>query len=236
MFAPETRFERPDFRHVRTWVFDLDNTLYPSSCDLFRQISDRMTDYVAKLLNLPRDEARALQKSYYQDHGTTLNGLMKLNNVDAEDFLAFVHDIDLGALAPDPVLEAALAKLPGRKFVFTNGCVNFANRVLGELGLTGHFDNVWDIRTIGFVPKPDAAGYRTVLDLAGSDGQDAAMFEDIARNLVEAKALGMTTVWLKNGSDWSAQGPTHPVAQAHHIDYETDDLPSFLHSIRVAAP
>ncbi len=235
MNAPlrETNAAAPDFRHVRTWIFDLDNTLYPSSCDLFAQISERMTDYVARLLDMPRDEARVLQKAYYHDHGTTLNGLMKVNGVDAEDYLAFVHDIDLSALSPDPVLQGALAKLPGRKFVFTNGCVNHAGRVLGELGLKAHFDAVWDIRTIGFVPKPDASAYRTVLALAGSDGRDAAMFEDIARNLVQAKALGMTTVWLKNGSDWSAQGPTHPVAQAHHIDYETEDLPSFLQSIRV---
>lgn len=225
--------ERPDFRHVRNWIFDLDNTLYPSSCDLFGQISERMTDYVQKLLNLPREEARVLQKAYYHDHGTTLNGLMKLNDVDAEDYLAFVHDIDLSALSPDPVLGEIIARLPGRKFVFTNGCLNHAGRVLDRLALAEQFDEVWDIRTIAFTPKPDASAYRAVLARAGSNGHDAAMFEDIARNLVAAKALNMTTVWLRNGSAWSAQGPTHPVAQAHHIDYETDDLTEFLHSIRV---
>jgi putative hydrolase of the HAD superfamily len=224
----------PDFRHVSAWIFDLDNTLYPSSCDLFGQISDRMTVYVQKLLGLPADEARRIQKAYYHDHGTTLNGLMKLNDVDAEDYLDFVHDIDLSALTPDLSLRDALGKLPGRKFVFTNGCVNHAGRVLDRLGLVSEFEDVWDIRTIGFEPKPAAAAYRTVLSRAGSDGRDAAMFEDIARNLVEAKALGMTTVWLKNGSEWSSQGPSHPVAQSHHIDYETDDLAAFLQSIRVS--
>jgi putative hydrolase of the HAD superfamily len=225
--------EHPDFCHIRNWIFDLDNTLYPSSCDLFGQISERMTDYVQKLLDLPREEARVLQKAYYHDHGTTLNGLMKLNKVDAEDYLAFVHDIDLSVLSPDAALNATIARLPGKKFVFTNGCVHHAGRVLRQLGLDAHFDDIWDIRTIGFLPKPDVAAYRTVLGRAGSNGGDAAMFEDIARNLVEAKALGMTTVWLKNGSDWSDQGPTRPVAQAHHIDYEIDDLSAFLHSIRV---
>lgn len=224
---------QPDFRHVRNWIFDLDNTLYPSACDLFREISDRMTVYVHRLLDIPKDEARTLQKSYYRDHGTTLNGLMNLHNVDAEDYLAFVHDIDLSALRRDADLAAAIGALPGRKFVFTNGCVNHAERVLGQLGLSSHFDEVWDIRTIGFLPKPAAAAYRTVLARAGSDGRDAAMFEDIARNLVEAHALGMTTVWLRNGSEWSDQGPAHPVAQSHHIDYETDNLAEFLHSIRV---
>jgi putative hydrolase of the HAD superfamily len=224
---------RPDFRHVRNWIFDLDNTLYPPSCDLFAEISQRMTLYVHRLLDIPMDKARALQKAYYHDHGTTLNGLMKLHHVDAEDYLAFVHDIDLAALTPDPRLAAIIARLPGRKFVFTNGCVNHAGRVLHQLGLDAHFDEVWDIRTIDFTPKPDAAAYRTVLARAGSNGTDAAMFEDIARNLVEAHQLGMTTVWLKNDSEWSNQGPTHPVAQSHHIDYETHDLTEFLHSLRV---
>jgi putative hydrolase of the HAD superfamily len=225
--------DRPDFRHIRNWIFDLDNTLYPASCNLFAEISERMTLYVHRLLDIPAEEARTLQKAYYHDHGTTLNGLMKVHNVDAEEYLAFVHDIDLAALTPDPRLAAIIAGLPGRKFVFTNGCVNHAGRVLRQLGLTDHFDEVWDIRTIAFLPKPDVAAYRTVLARAGSNGRDAAMFEDIARNLVEAHQLGMTTVWVKNESEWSQQGPTHPVAQSHHIDYETDDLAEFLHSLRV---
>jgi putative hydrolase of the HAD superfamily len=234
MSAPAARSGGPDFRHVRNWIFDLDNTLYPSSCDLFGQIDEKMAVYTRTLLGITLEDARRLQKAYYYEHGTTLNGLMKVHGVDAEDYLAFVHDIDLSVLTPDPALHDALAKLPGRKFIFTNGCINHAGRVLDRLGIAAHFDDVWDIRTIGFRPKPDAAAYRTVLAQAGSDGHDAAMFEDITRNLVEAKALGMTTVWLKNASDWSRQGPSHPVAEAHHIDYETDDLAAFLNSIRVS--
>ena len=224
----------PDFRHIRNWIFDLDNTLYPSSCDLFGQIDEKMALYTQRLLGITLAEARRLQKEYYFAHGTTLNGLMRVHGVDAEDYLAFVHDIDLSVLTPDPALYGALATLPGRKFVFTNGCINHAGRVLERLGIAAHFEAVWDIRTIGFQPKPAAAAYRTVLAQAGSDGRDAAMFEDITRNLVEAKARGMTTVWLKNGSDWSRQGPSQPVAQPHHIDYETDDLAAFLQSIRVS--
>ncbi|HEY7978321.1 MAG TPA: pyrimidine 5'-nucleotidase [Rhizomicrobium sp.] len=234
MSAPEARSDSPDFRHIRNWIFDLDNTLYPSSCDLFGQIDEKMALYTQRLLGITLAEARKLQKEYYHAHGTTLNGLMRVNGVDAEDYLAYVHDIDLSVLTPEPALQDALAKLPGRKFIFTNGCTNHAGRVLDRLGIAGHFDDVWDIRTIGFQPKPDAAAYRTVLAHAGSDGRDAAMFEDITRNLVEAKELGMTTVWLKNGSDWSRQGPSQPVAQPHHIDYETDDLAAFLQSIRVS--
>lgn len=234
MSARATQSNGPDFRHICNWIFDLDNTLYPSSCDLFGQIDEKMALYTQRLLGITLAEARKLQKEYYYAHGTTLNGLMRVNGVDAEDYLAYVHDIDLSVLTPDPALHDALAKLPGRKFVFTNGCVNHAGRVLARLGIAEHFHDVWDIRTIGFQPKPDAAAYRTVLAHAGSDGRDAAMFEDITRNLVEAKELGMTTVWLRNGSDWSRQGPSHPVAQPHHIDYETDDLAAFLQSIRVS--
>ena len=226
----------PDFRHVEDWIFDLDNTLYPSVCDLFAQIDARMTEYVSRLLDLPQDTARELQKIYYREHGTTLNGLMRVNGADPDAYLDFVHDIDLSMLAPDPEMQTALKRLPGRKFVFTNGCTNHAGRVLDRLGLAAQFEDVWDIRTIAFRPKPDPAAYRTVIGKAGLDPRASAMFDDVARNLVEARALGMTTVWLKNGSEWSRQGPQHPVAQPHHIDYETEDLPSFLVSVRVAAP
>jgi putative hydrolase of the HAD superfamily len=225
--------QQADFRHVRAWIFDLDNTLYPARCDLFAQISDRMTDYVARLLGLDRVEAHRVQKDHYRVHGTTLNGLMKLHDVEPEDYLAYVHDIDLSAVDPDPELAAALAQLPGKRFVFTNGCRNHAARVLDRLGFSHLFDEIWDIRTIAYQPKPDAAAYRTVLPRTGIAAQASAMFDDIARNLVEAQALGLTTVWLKNGSEWSNQGPLHPVAEARHIDYETDDLAHFLHSIRI---
>ncbi|MGH6872316.1 MAG: pyrimidine 5'-nucleotidase [Rhizomicrobium sp.] len=220
-----------DFRHIRAWIFDLDNTLYPAHCDLFARIDDRMTDYVSRLLDVDRAEARRLQKEHYRVHGTTLNGLMKVHGIAPEEFLAYVHDIDLSSLTPDASLAAALARLPGRRFVFTNGCRDHATRVLDRLGLTALFDAVWDIRTIGFQPKPHAHAYRTVQARAG-DGP-AAMFDDIARNLVEAHALGWTTVWLNNGSEWSRQGPEAPIAEPHHIHYETSDLAGFLHGLRV---
>jgi putative hydrolase of the HAD superfamily len=222
----------PDFRHVDAWIFDLDNTLYRADTDLFAQIDMRMGAYVARLLDLPPDEARRLQKAYYRDHGTTLNGLIRLHDVDPEDFLEDVHAIDLCALKPDPELNAAIARLPGRCFVFTNGCGNYASRVLDRIGLGRLADAVWDIRAMGFVPKPFAAAYETVVAKAGIAPARAAMFEDLARNLVPAHALGMTTVWLDNGSAWSKQGPDFPVADRSHIDYETKDLSAFLNAVR----
>ncbi len=226
------RVQRPDFRHVDAWIFDLDNTLYRADTDLFAQIDMRMGAYVARLLDLPPDDAKRLQKAYYREHGTTLNGLIKLHDVDAEDFLEDVHDIDLSALKPDPALNAAIARLPGRHFVFTNGCGNYASRVLERIGLGRLAGDVWDIRAAGFVPKPFAAAYDTVVTNAGIAPERAAMFEDLARNLVPAHALGMTTVWLDNGSVWSRQGPDFPVADGSHIDYETKDLSAFLSAVR----
>src|ERR1700749_2933803 len=133
----EQRAETPDFRHVTDWIFDLDNTLYRADNGIFAQIESRMTDYVERQLNLPRDEARVVQKALYRAHGTTLNGLMREHGVDAEDYLAYVHDIDLGDLAPDRRLVGAVAALPGRRFVFTNGCRVHAARILDRIGMTG---------------------------------------------------------------------------------------------------
>jgi len=224
---------RPDFRHVEAWIFDLDNTLYRADSDLFAQIDARMAAYVSRLLGLSTEEASRLQKAYYRDHGTTLNGLIKLHDVDAEAYLEEVHDIDLTVLAPDQVLNAAIARLPGRRFVFTNGCRNYAQRVLDRIGLGSIADDVWDIRTMEFQPKPFACAYDTVVAKARVAPRSAAMFEDLARNLVPAHALGMTTVWLDNGSVWSRQGPEFPVAGSAHIDYETKDLAGFLQGILV---
>jgi putative hydrolase of the HAD superfamily len=223
----------PDFRHVHFWLFDLDNTLYRADCGVFAQIEGRMTDYVARFTGLPREEARALQKALYRAHGTTLNGLMRLHGADPDDYLAYVHDIDLAVLAPDPGLNAALTRLPGRRYVFTNGCRHHATRILERIGMTHLFQEIWDIRTIGFTPKPQAAAYDAVVAAAGLEPHRAAMFDDIAHNLVAARALGMTTVWLDTGSEFSGGGPAAAEAPHHHVSHRTQDLPRFLNDIRI---
>ncbi|MDB5740117.1 MAG: pyrimidine 5-nucleotidase [Alphaproteobacteria bacterium] len=222
----------PDFRHVQSWIFDLDNTLYRADNGIFAQIESRMTDYVTALLQLPRDQARIRQKELYRAYGTTLNGLMREHDVDAEDYLRFVHDIDLGALGPDAELAAALAKLPGRRFVFTNGCRGHAARILDRLQMAHLFDDVWDIRTINFTPKPHGDAYASVVRAGGIEPAEAAMFEDLARNLVPARAMGMTTIWLKTDAPWGKHGPLLDVAPGD-IDHETEDLAAFLNSIRI---
>ena len=219
----------PDFRHVRVWLFDLDNTLYRADCGVFTQIENRMTDYVARFRGLPRAEARVLQKSLYRTHGTTLNGLMELHGADPDDYLSYVHDIDLSRLAPDPSLIAAAARLPGRRYIFTNGCRDHAGRVLSRIDMAHLFDAVWDIRSFGFAPKPAPAAYARVVAAGKLDPRQTAMFDDIAHNLVAAQALGMTTVWLNTGSDFSSGAPQDSEAPHH----ETHDLPQFLASIRI---
>lgn len=221
------------FRHVRDWIFDLDNTLYRADNGIFAQIDGRMTEFVAGLLGVERDAARQIQKQLYRDHGTTLAGLIAVHKIDPEPYLEFVHDIDLSELRPDPALIAALMRLPGRRFVFTNGCRNHALRILERLALEDMFDQIWDIRTIEFVPKPAQAAYDAVVKAGGVTPSRAAMFDDIARNLVVPHDLGMTTVWLDDRSDWSRQGPEFPVASKAHIDHETPDLCSFLNSIGI---
>jgi putative hydrolase of the HAD superfamily len=208
---------------IDCWIFDLDNTLYPASCDLFGLIDRRMTAYVARLTGLPGTEALALQKSYFHAHGTTLSGLMANHGVDPHDFLREVHDVEMDALAEDRRLIEALAKLPGRKLVFTNGDGAYAARVLERLGLGASFEAIHDIHAMAYVPKPEAASYASMLAALRVDPARALFAEDMARNLRPAKALGMTTLWVDNGSDQAGQG-----GSADFIDYRTDDLGAWL--------
>lgn len=230
--APQSPDSRPDLRHVRSWIFDLDNTLYRADSGIFAQIESRMTDYVSAFLKLPRDDARVRQKDLYRQYGTTLNGLMREHGCDAEDYLRFVHDIDLGDLPPDEALAFALERLPGRRFVFTNGCRDHAARILDRLGMTHLFEQVWDIRAMGFAPKPEIQAYTSVVAAAGLKPQEAAMFDDIARNLVPARAMGMTTVWLKTDAPWGKHGPLMDVCEGD-ISHQTENLTQFLQSIRI---
>jgi putative hydrolase of the HAD superfamily len=222
----------PDFRHVSAWIFDLDNTLYRADNGIFAQIEGRMTDYVMRLLGLSRDVAWAHQKELYRRYGTTLNGLMREHSCDADEYLEFVHDIDLSELVADHGLADAITALPGRRFVFTNGCRRHADRILARLGMDHLFETVWDIRTLSFRPKPEPQGYADILAASTIDARTAAMFDDIPRNLVPARALGMTTVWLKTDSAWASQGPQMEVG-AGDITHQTEDLTHFLQNIRI---
>ena len=215
----------PALTHIDTWIFDLDNTLYPASCDLFGLIDRRMTDYVARLTGLALPEAYQLQKQLFADHGTTLAGLMREHDVDPHAFFAEVHAIDMAALREDRRLIDSLARLPGRKLIFTNGDAPYARRVLERLGLSESFEAIHDIHACAYQPKPDPRSYASMLSALDVDPHRALFAEDMARNLRPAKALGITTLWIDNGSE--QVGDTG----GDHIDYRTDDLGAWLHHI-----
>jgi putative hydrolase of the HAD superfamily len=208
---------------IETWIFDLDNTLYPTSCRLFDQIHDRMMRFIAERFDLSPEAALARQKAYFREHGTTLRGLMVVDRIDPSDFLAYVHEIDLACVPPDPVLVEALVALPGRKIVHTNGSRRHAERLLDRLGIAGAFCGIVDIEMAGYEPKPALAGYHELLRRHGVTPGTALMVEDMARNLVPAAALGMTTAWVRNPAEWGADG-----ADGGHIHHIVDDLGDFL--------
>lgn len=230
--------ERPSvvLEDRNVWVFDLDNTLYPAECDLFAEIDQRMTDFVARFLRLPRDEARATQKRYYSEHGTTLNGLMSMHGMEPDEFLAHVHEIDLSPLPRTPDLAAAISALPGRKFVYTNGSRGHAKRVTDYMGLGDVFDGSFAIEDSDFTPKPNQSSYDAFIAQFKIEPGRAVFFEDLARNLAPAQAMGFATVLVQSEKDWS-----HEPADARpagigddlppYIDYVTRDLTQFLRSI-----
>ncbi len=209
--------------HVVDWIFDLDNTLYPASCNLFAQIDRRMAAFIGRRLGLGEAEARQLHKSYFRRYGTTLRGLMVEHGIDPVDYLDYTHDIDLDPVPPSPALDAALTGLEGRKFIFTNATIRHVEGVVARLGVGHHFERVFDIVAADFLPKPDPATYRAMLDHCGVAPERAALFEDIARNLEPAAALGMTTVWIKNDGHWGAPEPGDD-----HIHHVADDLVTWL--------
>jgi putative hydrolase of the HAD superfamily len=212
-------------RHVSTWVFDLDNTLYPASAKLFARVDARMTAYVARRLGVDAAAAYRIQKDYFHRYGTTLSGMIADHGVDPHEFLADVHDVELDLLEENAPLAAAIARLPGRKLIFTNGDKPYALRVLDRLGLGKSFEAVHDIHAMGLAPKPDPAAYAGLCREHGIDPATALFAEDMARNLVPAKAIGMTTLWVDNGSE---QGPGDA---REHIDFTTHDLSAWLHAI-----
>lgn len=217
---------KPPFDLVTDWIFDLDNTLYPASTRLFDLIDERMSAYVQRVTGFEYSEARRLQKAYFRDHGTTLAGLMKLHDVDPHHFLDDVHDIDFSRVAPDARLAEALLRLPGRRYIFTNGNNAYAERVLKAIGIDDHFHGMVDIHATGYLPKPDPHGYQLLIDRFGIDPARAVLVEDMAKNLKPAKAIGMTTVWVDNGSDHGDHD-----ADPALIDYTITDVADWLHEI-----
>jgi putative hydrolase of the HAD superfamily len=220
--TPRAEAGPPALAEVETWVFDLDNTLYPPALRLFDQVNARMTAFVMRELGLARPEADALRARYWREHGTTLAGLMAADGVDPLPFLAEVHDIDLSAVAPDARLAAAIAALPGRKVIYTNGSRTHGARVAGALGLGGLFSAIYGIEDAGFAPKPRREAFERVFAADGLDPRRAAMIEDDQRNLVAPAAMGMAAIWR----------PADPAeAREPHVHHVAADLAAFLAAV-----
>jgi putative hydrolase of the HAD superfamily len=209
--------------HVEAWIFDLDNTLYPASCNLFVQVEALIGRFIEDFLGVDAVEAKRLQKQYYRAHGTTLKGLMDHHGCEPARFLDFVHAIDVTPVPPSPSLDAALARLPGRKLIFTNGSVAHAENVMNRLGVAHHFEGVFDIVAAEYRPKPDPETYNALLRRHAVDPRTATLFEDLPQNLVPAHALGMTTILVKTDAEWAQTG-----ADGDHIHHMTDDLVLWL--------
>ena len=222
----------PDLRHVDAWIFDLDHTLYIMDAQRHRFVEERICAYVQKFLGLARDPAWAIQKRYLRDFGSTLGGLVAHHGADADAYHAFVNDIDSLELAADPKLRAGLERLPGRRLVFTNNCGRFAAQVLEQLGVAELFHDIVDAKAMNFVPKPGPQAYTALIERCDVTASRAALFDDSVRNLVPARALGMTTIWFNNGegqSYWTIDDA------ARHIDHQTSDLADFLQTIRISS-
>src|SRR5262249_25082601 len=225
-----------NFRMVETWVFDLDNTLYPHHVNLWQQVDERIRDYIARFLQIGKEEAFRLQKDYYKRYGTSMRGLMIEHGMAPDDYLDYVHQIDHSPIEPNPSLGAAIERLPGRKLILTNGTQRHADAVLARLGLNDHCEHVFDIIAAELEPKPSPQTYERFLKVHAVDAARAAMFEDLARNLAVPHTLGMTTVLVvPEGSrevlreEWELAG-----RDAAHVDHVTEDLAGFLQGIRAA--
>jgi len=209
----------PDLRHVDTWIFDLDDTLYPPEAEVMALVSERMTAFVARETGLEPDQARALQKGYLAEHGTTLAGLMANHGIDPRTFLDEVHDVSLDKLHPDPELTAGLERLPGRRLVFTNGDAPHAERILAKLEIAHLFEDVFHLESANWTPKPNPSTYRQMIDAHRVKPETAVFFEDSPRNLKPAAELGMTTVLI---------GTRKIDEPAPWVDLRAERLPPFL--------
>ncbi|MEM7068383.1 MAG: pyrimidine 5'-nucleotidase [Pseudomonadota bacterium] len=222
------------FTEIDTWVFDLDNTLYPRHCDLFSQIDVLMTDNVVSLTGLERTKARKLQKDLYRDYGTTLKGLMDTHDIDPYAFLAAVHNIDYSPLPKNPQLGEMLKALPGRKLIYTNGSVAHAQNTLAAMDIDhGIFESIFDIIASDFEPKPHKAPFQKFLKDHEVDPTRSAMFEDLPRNLEPAKEFGMTTVLItpQNAGEFTIEKWEKVESDDHFVDHRTDDIDAFLGNV-----
>ena len=211
---------------IKYWLFDLDNTLYSGDTKVFDQVDKKMSKFISEKLKVSIEEAKKIQKNYFHEYNTTLNGMIKNHEIDADEFLDFVHDVDLDFLKADKPLEQEISNLVGKKFIFTNGSKAHASNVTKRIGIEKLFDGVFDIVESDFIPKPSIEPYKKIIEKYKIEPQYSIFIEDIARNLKPAHELGMKTVWIKNNEPWAAK-----FSDSDFINYKTDNLAKFLKEI-----
>ena len=213
------------FANIDTWIFDLDLTLYGPEANIMAQVRDRIALFVEKHFNIGSDEAHKIRHTYWKKYGTTLGGLMAENKVEPNGYLDFVHDVDMDLLRPDEDLRRQIISLPGRKLIFTNADAPYAERVLAARGLDNLFEDIFDIHRMQHLPKPAAASYDSLCAQLDINPARALFVEDSAHNLVPAKVLGMTTIWVNHGTEAVSRDTEQ------YIDQEIADLNDWLSSI-----
>jgi len=213
---------------VETWIFDLDNTLYSVSDEMHGQIDDLLGSFVAEFLKVDRIEARTIQKAYFHEFGLTLRGLMVNHDLDPEVYFDYMTREELYDMEPDPVLSGAIERLPGRKLVYTNAPGRHAELALDLIGMSGHFEAVYDIQAADFLPKPAIGAYSKLCRLHGVDPSRAVMVDDIINNLEPAAELGMTTVWKKTTAEWAKE-----VQVGDYVHHVTEDLAGWIDGLLI---
>ena len=211
------------------WIFDLDNTIYDIKAGLFVKISERITEYMMKILSFTREEANLIRGDMYKKYGLTLTGLMKEYQIDPDDYLHFIHDVAHPELKYEKQLKLSLQKLSGRKFIYTNASQDHAKKILSAMGIEAEFEKILDIKATKYVPKPDPKSYDIMLESFGifsNQIENSIFIEDTAKNLKPAKRLGLKTVWIENERNIEDYKKN-----ARYIDYTYSDLKSFLNDI-----
>jgi len=218
-----------EFKSIKYWIFDLDNTLYSGKTKVFEQVDKKMSQYISNKLNVSLDEAKKIQKNYFYEYNTTLNGMIKNHKVDANEFLEFVHDVDIDFLQKDLELRAQIQKLDGKKIIFTNGSRKHALNVTKRIGIDQLFDGIFDIVDSDFIPKPSVEPYKILVEKHKIDPKLSVFVEDIARNLKPAYEMGMKTIWIENEEPWAKK-----FSDSSFVKYKTNNLSEFLKKINLA--
>ena len=215
-------------KSIKYWIFDLDNTLYSGKTRVFEQVEKKMSQYISEKLNITVEEARKIQKNYFHEYNTTLNGMIKNHKIDANEFLEFVHDIDIDFLKKDEKLAEEMKKLEGKKIIFTNGSKKHAINVTRRIGIEQYFDGIFDIVDSDFIPKPSIEPYKKLVEKHKIDPKLSVLVEDIARNLKPAYEMGMKTVWIENDESWAKE-----FSESNFINYKTNNLSEFIKKINL---